>query len=72
MAKRDKPLEPKWVYYLISFSVPPVGVIIGINYLVKEDPESKSFGRNCVLAQTAALIVWCLVYSIYIVSCTGV
>jgi hypothetical protein len=41
--------------YIISLLIPVAGIILGIIYYVKPDPELKRVGRNCILI---AVIVW--------------
>ncbi len=41
--------------YIISFLVPLAGIIIGIIFYVKPDPEMKRVGKNCILI---AVLVW--------------
>lgn len=67
MADEEKPPEPRWLFYVISFIIPLAGIIIGVIYLTKPDPECKTFGRNCIIAAVAAVVVCCLCYVLYFV-----
>jgi hypothetical protein len=60
MADGDKPLEPEWLFYVISFLVPLAGIIIGAIYMGKPDPECKRFGKNCLIAAIAYFVVSCV------------
>jgi hypothetical protein len=60
MNNGDKPLEPKWLFYIISFLVPLAGIIIGAIYMGKPDPECKRFGKNCLIAAIAYFVVMCV------------
>jgi hypothetical protein len=60
MNNGDKPLEPKWLFYIISFLIPLAGIIIGAIYMGKPDPECKRFGKNCLIAAIAYFVVMCV------------
>lgn len=51
----NKPLEPKVLWYIISFIIPLVGIILGIIYMQKPEPEVKKFGKNCLIAAIVAV-----------------
>jgi hypothetical protein len=51
------------VLYIISFLVPLAGIILGIIFYVKPDPESKRVGTNCIII---AILVWVAGALIYI------
>ncbi len=67
MTNGDKPPEPRWLFYVISFVVPLAGVIIGAVYMSKPDPACKKFGKNCIIAAIAAVVACCLCYILYFV-----
>jgi hypothetical protein len=67
MANGEKAPEPRWLFYVISFIIPLAGIIIGVIYLTKQDEECKKFGRNCIIAAVAAVVVCCLCYVLYFV-----
>ena len=67
MTNGDKPPEPRWLFYVISFIVPLAGIIIGVIYLTKQDPACKKFGKNCIIAAVAAVVACCLCYVLYLV-----
>ncbi len=71
MTNGEKPLEPRWLFYIISFIIPLAGIIIGIIYLTKQDEECKKFGKNCIIAAVAAVVVCCLCYILYFVGVFG-
>jgi hypothetical protein len=73
MTNGPKPLEPKWLFYVIS-AVPGlwiVGIILGIIYLTKPDPDCKAFGKNCLIAAIVSFVVVCLICVIVNVGCAG-
>jgi len=49
--------------YIISFLIPIAGIILGIVYYVKPDPEMKRVGRNCMII---AVLVWVIIALIYV------
>jgi hypothetical protein len=67
MSNGENPPEPRWLFYVISFIVPLAGIIIGVIYLTKQDPECKKFGKTCVIAAVAAVVACCLCYVLYFV-----
>ncbi|UCE28253.1 MAG: hypothetical protein JSW52_05775 [Candidatus Coatesbacteria bacterium] len=71
MANGEKPLEPKWLFYIISFIIPIAGLIIGIIYLTKDDPECKAFGRNCIIAAVLFVIACCVCFMLYFLGVFG-
>lgn len=71
MVNGEKPLEPKWLFYIISFIIPIAGLIIGIIYLTKDDPECKAFGKNCIIAAVLFVITCCVCYILYFLGIFG-
>jgi len=47
--------------YLLSFSIPIVGIIIGIIFLSRGDPESRSLGRTCLILGIVSVVIACCV-----------
>ena len=41
----EAPPEPKALYYVLSFFVSIVGIILGIIYMKKDGEENKKFGK---------------------------
>lgn len=66
MTNGDKPLEPRWLFYIISFFIPLAGIIIGAIYMGKPDPECKQFGKNCLIAAIAYFVVMCVCAILFI------
>lgn len=56
----EKPLEPKWLFYILSFVIWPVGIILGIIYMRKTDPDCKSFGKMCLILGIIPIVPWCI------------
>lgn len=70
----SQPLEPKWLWYILSFIVPVLGIVLGAIYLSKPEPENKKFGKNCLIAAVAYFIVviCCVVaYFVFFVGIMG-
>ncbi len=55
----------KWGFYLLSVVIPIAGIIIGIVYMSKPDPESKSLGRVCLIISIVVTVIWCCVGLIF-------
>ncbi len=56
------------MFYILSVIVPTAGIIIGIIYYVKPDPELKRVGRNCLIISIAITVAWVgIVLAIYAV-----
>jgi hypothetical protein len=60
MANGNQPLEPKVLWYILSFLFFPLGIVLGIIYMQKPEPEAKAFGKNCLIAGIVAFILLCL------------
>ncbi len=43
--------------YLVSFLVPVVGIILGIVFMVRADPEYKRMGKICLILGVVAIVV---------------
>jgi tellurite resistance protein TehA-like permease len=65
--KEEKPPEPKWLFYVLSFIVGLFGIIFGIVYMTKENEESKKFGKICLLLGLLPIILGCLCWIIAMV-----
>jgi len=50
----------KILLYVLSFLFPIIGIIVGVVFLTKEDEESKSLGKLCLIISLAAFVVCCL------------
>ncbi|HUV86984.1 MAG TPA: hypothetical protein VMX79_07710 [bacterium] len=65
MAENKTTLEPRWLWYAISFILPVVGIILGIIYRRKEAPESLDFGKKTVIAAVAGIVACCALYAVW-------
>jgi hypothetical protein len=72
MADGEKPPEPRWLFYILSFIIPLAGIILGVIYMTKPDAENKRFGKNCLIAAIAAVVACCLCYVLYFVGVFGI
>jgi len=72
MSNGTQPLEPKWLWYILSFIIPLLGIILGAIYLSKPEPENKKFGKNCLLAAVAYFVVVICCVVIYFVFIVGI
>lgn len=71
VANGEKPPEPRWLFYLLSFIIPIAGIVLGIIYLTKDDPECKRFGRNCIIAALLFILACCVCYILYFLGVFG-
>lgn len=67
MSNGDKPLEPEWLWYVLSFIIPILGIILGAIYLGKPEPENKRFGKNCLMAAVIYFVVVACCVAIYLI-----
>ena len=51
----------KFVMYALSFFIPIVGIIAGIIYMSRGDPESSALGKACLIISIAAIVIGCCV-----------
>jgi len=52
----------KYVFYILSFLIWPLGILLGIILLISDDPEKKHVGKNCILIAVIMLILVCVLY----------
>jgi len=50
----------KILFYILSFLIFIVGIIIGVIYYSKPDPESKNVGKMCIILAIVGVLVWVL------------
>jgi len=51
----------KFFLYVLSFAIPLAGLILGLVYMSKGDPESKSLGTACLIIAIVSTILYCCV-----------
>lgn len=66
MTEEKTALEPRWLWYAISFILPVVGIILGILYRRKETPESKDFGKKTIIAAIVGVLACLTVYIVWL------
>jgi len=71
MTSGNKPLEPRAFWYILSFVIPLLGIIIGVIYTQKPEPLVKAFGRNCIISSIASILLCGLCYFIFFVCNAG-
>jgi hypothetical protein len=47
----------KILFYILSFLIWIAGIIIGVIYYSKDDPESKQVGKNCIIIAIISLVL---------------
>ena len=50
----------KFILYVLSFFMPIVGIIVGLIFMSRPDPESKSLGQTCLIISIASMVLWFL------------
>lgn len=64
--QEEKPPEPQWLFYVLSFLVQVAGIVIGAIYMGKPGEECRRFGKNCIIAAVIPILLYCLCIYIYI------
>ena len=65
MNEEKTALEPKWLWYIISFILPVVGLILGILYRRKGHPESADFAKKTTLAAVLGIVACVAFYVVW-------
>lgn len=60
----EKPLEPRVLFYLLSFFIPLVGIILGAIYYSGKDESAKEFGKMCLIFGVLGFVAGGLVCSL--------
>lgn len=47
----------KILFYILSFLIPIVGIIIGVIYYTKPDPQSKELGKMCLILALVGILI---------------
>jgi hypothetical protein len=55
----------KFILYLVSFFIPLGGLIIGVIFLSRPDPESKSLGQTCLILGIISILLSCCLGTIF-------
>lgn len=72
MQMAGQPAQPqtsegmKILFYLLSFFIFIVGIIIGVIYYTKPDPESKHIGKMCIILALVGVVVIVVCYVVVI------
>jgi hypothetical protein len=51
----------KFILYVLSFSIPLVGIIVGIIFMSKGDPEASALGKTCLIISIVAIVIGCCI-----------
>jgi hypothetical protein len=51
----------KFILYVLSFCIPLVGIIVGIIFMSKGNPEASSLGKTCLIISIVAIVIGCCV-----------
>jgi hypothetical protein len=55
----DGPPGPEWLFYVLSFFIPLLGIILGVIYMSKPVQACKSFGRVCLVLGIVNMVLSC-------------
>lgn len=50
----------KALFYILSFIIPIVGIILGIIWLNDQDLEKNQVGKNCLIIGIIAMVLACI------------
>ncbi|MBU8878502.1 hypothetical protein BGM26_05800 [Bacillus sp. FJAT-29790] len=50
----------KVLFYLLSFFIPVVGIVLGIIWMNDQDLDKKSVGKNCLITAIIATVLSCV------------
>ncbi len=67
----EMPPEPKSLYYVLSFFISILGIILGIIYMKKGGEENKKFGKMCLILGIVPTAIACLCWIIMMVFGVG-
>lgn len=65
MAEEKTSLTPLWLWLVLSFILPVVGIILGLLYRNKPAPESKDFGTKTLIAGILGIITCVITYVVW-------
>lgn len=66
MPSADMPTQlEKDLSYIISFFLPPFGIILAVVYYLKYPPELRTMARNCLIISIASMAVITLVVALW-------
>jgi hypothetical protein len=65
MNEEKTSLQPKWLWYVVSFALPVVGFILGILYRRRDHPESAGFARGTTVAAVLGVAAWVALYVVW-------
>lgn len=50
----------KALFYILSFLIPVVGIILGIIWMNEQDMEKKQVGKTCLIVAIIAIVLGCI------------
>lgn len=50
----------KALFYILSFFIPIVGIVLGIIWMNDVDVEKKSAGKNCLIIAIVSIVISCI------------
>ncbi|MBI5001125.1 MAG: hypothetical protein HZB92_06320 [Euryarchaeota archaeon] len=52
----------KYVLYILSFLFWPLGIIIGIVFMISNEPEKKQVGKMCIILAILSVVLYVVCY----------
>ncbi len=62
-AANEKPPGPEWLFYILSFFIPVLGIVLGVIYASKSSRACRSFGQVCLVLGVINLVLGCCGFS---------
>jgi CHASE2 domain-containing sensor protein len=63
----ERPPEPRALFYILSFFLPPGGLVLAALFMSKAEEDNKRFGRRCLTAVLIFIGLAVLFWACYIV-----
>jgi hypothetical protein len=53
----ERPPEPTWLFYVLSFIEPVAGIVVGVIFMGKSGPANGEFGKACLYVALARFLL---------------
>lgn len=63
----EKPPEPRPLFYILSFFLPPGGLVLAALFMSKVEEDNRRFGKRCLIAVLIFFALAMLFWTCYIV-----
>ena len=62
----EKPPRARFLVYLLSFTMPLVGLVVGMVYSLRQEEEPRRFGKICLIIGIVAIIFACIALLVWL------